>query len=88
MKFLSIAVLSAGIFSQANAAEPAAAQVPSTMLSKTEITAILDIKTKQNIDTTKVVITPFVAPVSYELLARENTRTRNRFASPKTLGDE
>lgn len=87
MKFLTVAVLSASIFTQTQAAEPIGIQSPA--ISKAEITAILDQETKQSIDTNLVITNPFVAPVQQELLARETKRSRNtRFTTLKIAGGE
>jgi hypothetical protein len=87
MKLLTIAVLSANIFTQTQAAEPIGVQSPA--ITKAEIRAILDQETKQTIDTNLVITNPFVAPVQHELLARETKRSRNnRFSSLKIAGDE
>jgi hypothetical protein len=88
MKFFVIAALAAGVFNPIQAAETATVYTAASTLSKAEITAILDIKTKQHIEIAPIMIQPLIAPAEFILIARDDTRIRNKSASIKILGDE
>ncbi|MFC4699574.1 hypothetical protein ACFO4O_05315 [Glaciecola siphonariae] len=88
MKSFTLAVLTAGILNTASAAQPADGYVSSNALSKSEITAILDVKTKQSIDIAPLVITPISVSNEFVLLARDTRSKRTQVSPVKTLGDE
>lgn len=88
MKTFALVALTVGILNQANAVEPVQTSAASLVLSKIEIAAILDIKTKQHIEISPIVLQPLMAPTDIVLLAREDRATRTKSITSKNVGDE
>ncbi|WP_371194523.1 hypothetical protein [Glaciecola sp. SC05] len=88
MKSLLTAVLIAGVFGQANALEPVSANNVTLALSKEDITAILDIKTKQHLDIAPLEIQPLIAPTELTIIARKAKSSRFQVIASKLLSDE
>jgi hypothetical protein len=91
MKTLLIAALAVSFLSPTQASENAPVTTKVFDLSKSEITAILDLKTKTNISFSAIEITPISFPVDITLIAQQKDRKLIRNRSTKvntTVGDE
>jgi len=91
MKSFFMTALALTFMSSTQASESKPEMTKSFDLSKSEITAILDLKTKTNIAFPAVEIAPISIPVDTALIAQKNNRKLIRSRSTRintTVGDE
>nr|WP_136249599.1 hypothetical protein [Ningiella ruwaisensis] len=88
MKFLSLAIFALSVTGTANASISETAIAPANTLSKAEITAILDVKIKQNIEIEPIVIDSSLDNDDIIMIARNERPIRTRFNILKNVGDE
>jgi hypothetical protein len=91
MKTLLILASIASFISSAQASDITSTNTKSFELSKTEITAILDVKTKSNIEFPAVILAPIKMPTDMTLIAQQSNRKLSKTRSTKintNVGDE
>jgi hypothetical protein len=91
MKNLLILATVASFISSVQATDITPTNTQSFELSKSEITAILDVKTKSNIEFPAVILAPIQIPADMTLIAQQNNRKPNKVRTTKintNVGDE
>ncbi|MBT1449456.1 hypothetical protein KJ365_01065 [Glaciecola sp. XM2] len=91
MKTIFTLLAAAALISSVQATEINTKQVLSANLSKSDITAILDIETKLNINVEPIVISMPALPTNITVLANQSKRRNNRLIetiASADVGDE